>query len=518
MAVVIALAISAACSRSPGSLSDPAPAPEPRSGRILELPGAYHRGSIAVSTDGKRFAFVETTPEGERVVADGYTGPSYGRCARPRFAPKSNALFYWAANAVDEVVKVVLVTPKAIVPTDVREPGALAFSPDGARWAMLGSMNEEVPNRGGGDQSSEPADAEPRERAIVLVDGSEFGRSASASFPSFSPDRKHVAFVYEDDDHGGAVIVDGKRQRPIGSVEGVCGPSVNSATSGYFSILSARYVSDGRLLVVARDRDGFTVDLGDERLASYPRSAREGGGAFVIAPSEECRVLPAIGPRSFRVAEQAPVAAWWERIAGEEEQWRVVRNGKPVDDVLCDAPWEDEPPQLSSDGTAVAYACVMHQTSAPDQVTVVTPGGQRHGPYSGIWGISFSDDAKGVTWGASSGIGDRAWSIVVDGAPLVERFQSVFRPRFTPDGTRVVWEAQRSARGRSVARRRPTSGGELRRGILGTGFPHTRSRCVDRSKRAARRARRRGNALSMVARTVRRRAARRRNVCRRALR
>ncbi len=170
----------------------------------------------------------------------------------------------------------------------------------------------------------------------------------------------------------------------------------------------------------------------------------------MIALSEECRVRPALAPRSFRLADAAPVAAWWERVAGDPERWRVVLNGKPADDVLCDSIWQDEPPQISTDGRVTAYACVMHREAALDEVFVVTPGGRRHGPYHAIWGISFSDDDKRVTWGAASEAADRAWSVYADGEPVVEGFPAVFRPRFTPDGEDVVWEAQRSRRGRSV--------------------------------------------------------------------
>ncbi len=426
---IILAAICAACSRSP----------DPGNRLVTTLPETFHRGSLVISADGKRYAYVDSAPAGERVVASGYVGPLHPRCGRPRFAPKTNALFYWAADYVEGVPKVFFVTPETVVPMESSEPGALVFSPDGTRWAMLESANGATGDGG-----------ESEAGAVVYVDGSEIGRWAHASLPSFSPDGKHVAFVYEDADRNGAVMVDGERLRPIDALDGPCAAALDSATGSYVSVLSARYVTDGRLLVVGRDRDEFTVDLDGERLASYPNTEREGGSGFVIALSEECRVRPAIAPRSFRLAEAAPVAAWWERVAGDQEHWRVVLNGKPVDEVLCDDVWEDEPPQISVDGRATAYACIMHHQASFDDIFVVTPGGRRHGPYRAIWGISFSDDAKRVTWGASNGDADRAWSIFVDGEPLVARFQAVFRPRFTPDGKRVVWEAQRSRRGRSL--------------------------------------------------------------------
>ncbi len=101
------------------------------------------------------------------------------------------------------------------------------------------------------------------DRAIVLPD-------------RLSPDGKHVAFVYEDGDRHGALIVDGERKRAMDPLEGPCAAALDSAAGNYVSVLSARYLSDGSLLVVARDRDGFTVDLDGKRLASYPNTEREG--------------------------------------------------------------------------------------------------------------------------------------------------------------------------------------------------------------------------------------------------
>ena len=435
VAALLALAVvTAACTRSP----------DPGARRLLDLPETLHGGTVAIAEDGKTWAFVETTPAGERIVARGFTGPLHARVARPQFAPRTNALYYWAKDPVGEDEHIVFAMPDGrTVPTDLSEPGPLVFSADGSRVAAAAIRRDTVPGETG-------SDGRPviRERVVMLVDGVEIGRWARTSQPSFSPDGKHVAFVHEDEDGRGAVVVDGEVRHEIAPVEGTCATAVMSTARTLHSVLTARWLPDGKLLALGRDRDGFSVYLDDERVASYPTTQHEGGSAFVVALDDQCRVRPAIAPRSFRVAEKAPVAAWWERIAGNAERWRVVRNGAPVDDVLCDAPWEGEPPQLSADGRQCAYACVTLHGPTSREVAVITPGGKRHGPYAGIWGISFDDDGEHVTWGASNGAPQRAWSIYADGVPVVERAQAVFRPRFTPDGSRVVWEAQRSPRGR----------------------------------------------------------------------
>ena len=385
-------------------------------------------------------------PEGERVITRRGPGVRHAHIARPRFAPKSNKLIYWAKDpTADGGDRIFIVTPDGALATDIAEPGPLTFSEDGSRWGTTSPVRAVIP----GEFDEEGA---PRFRTIatVIIDGVNMGHWARASVPQFSADGKHAAYLYEDADGRGAVLVDGVRRWPIAALEGPCAPSAVTDNGTVFSLLSTRYLTNGKLLALVRHADGFTLYLDDERLASYPTTALEGGAGFVVAPTEECRTSSAIAPRSFRTAEHGPAAAWWERVPGPAAQWHVVRNGVAVDDVVCSRPWADEPPQISSDGRAVAYGCVMEHSDKPDTVDVVTPGGQRHGPYHAIWGVSFSDDATRVAWGASDGSAKRAWSIIVDGEPVVQGFPTVYRPRFTPDGKHVVWQAQRSSNGRSV--------------------------------------------------------------------
>ena len=432
LALVAILAGLAACTRSP----------DPGNRLVARLPALFVRGAYAVSEDGRAYAYVDSTSDGERVVTRGRRGPAFNHAVRPRFAPQSHALYYWAVTSPN--VGLTLVGPTRQTATNYAAPVPLALAPGGTRWATVG-VDAQI---GAGDSPLGDV-AATAERATVIIDGREVGLYARASLPSFSPDAKHVAFAFEDRNGVGGIRVDGEVRREIAPLEGICKPSIIS-TDDPISTMSARYLPGGKLLEVARDRDAVAVYLDGERLASYPRTAREGGAGLVVAPSEDCRVLPALAPRSFRVAERAPVAAWWERVAGDQERWRVVRNGQPVDDVLCDAPWEDEPPQLTLDGTQVAYGCVTERGGGPIEVSVVTPGGERHGPYSAIWGVSFSDDGRRVGWGAWNGARDRGWSIVVDGHTFVDGYRAVYRPRFTPDGRQVVWAGQRVHAGAGV--------------------------------------------------------------------
>jgi hypothetical protein len=170
-----------------------------------------------------------------------------------------------------------------------------------------------------------------------------------------------------------------------------------------------------------------------ERLASYPASVIGAQGVQVLG-GEECRIAAAIVPTSFARASKAPVAAWWERLAGTEERWRAVRDGRPVDEHVCTRFWATHPPELSPDGRRVAYACAVGSD------VFLIADGVRHGPYADVWGIAWSEDGRHFLYGASDGGPERAWAIYVDGVNRLPRRELVWRPRF---GTVLAWQAQR---------------------------------------------------------------------------
>jgi hypothetical protein len=153
----------------------------------------------------------------------------------------------------------------------------------------------------------------------------------------------------------------------------------------------------------------------------------------------------AIVPESVVVAEKAPVAVWWERLAAPTEQWRVVRDGAPVDGLVCGRFWRDQPPALSPDGRHVAYPCFTKDVFGRNEGYVVLDG-RRFGPYRNVWGIRLSDDGEHVAYGAADDHPTRPWSFHVDARRLRLRFDEVWRPRLSPDGDRLAWAARRGDR------------------------------------------------------------------------
>ena len=143
------------------------------------------------------------------------------------------------------------------------------------------------------------------------------------------------------------------------------------------------------------------------------------------------------------VAENAPVAAWWERPSGKGALWRVVVNGKPADSVESPKFWSSKPPVLSSDGKHIAYAAIPAPFDAKGLSAYVVIDGVKQGPYSNIWGIRFTDDGKHLAYAASDGTDGDAWTYFLDGKPYGKKVGSVYPPVFSANGRHIAWEAER---------------------------------------------------------------------------
>jgi hypothetical protein len=150
---------------------------------------------------------------------------------------------------------------------------------------------------------------------------------------------------------------------------------------------------------------------------------------------------------SFTAAAKAPVAAWWERLAGAEERWRVVIDGKPVDDVVCSQAWQRQPPELSPDGRHVAYVCPVRE---PVERVFVVADGRRYGPYWDAWAYVWSDDGAHLAYGAAEESPGSAWRYYVDGEARSAAVSSVWRPRLEPGTGRLAWEMKQHDRARGT--------------------------------------------------------------------
>ena len=79
---------------------------------LAKLPATYRKGSVAVSDDGTRCAFVVQASDGQQVVTGSTAGPVFKECSTPRFAPKSDRLL-WLSLSWARYVACLTLTPIA---------------------------------------------------------------------------------------------------------------------------------------------------------------------------------------------------------------------------------------------------------------------------------------------------------------------------------------------------------------------------------------------------------------------
>jgi hypothetical protein len=396
--------------------------------RLVRLPAEYIPQSAVISEDGGAWAFVQRAAGGEHVVTAAGAGPVHDQCVGLVFAPKSRRLFHWTRDGAGEATRIAIVADGAPIATDFIASGQLGFSADGTRWFAAGAAPGPAPNTVGD--------------ITLFVDGAAITREADVSLPSFSADGAHVAYLTATDRRR-TLVVDGAARRTFEPPTALCGAGALSTAPHPDLPLRhvVKYLADGSLLVVTRDPDGWGIYRDDGRLASYPVSV-------VDHAPEECATAASFAPRSLRTAERAPVAVWWERAAGKQAGWRVVRNGEPVDDLTCTETWKQHPPEPSADGTRVVYPC-LRITNGVAEVSVVA-GTARYGPYGSVWGIAPSKNDAHVAYGAQTNSFTRPWVIEVDGERRAGPFASVWRPRVSDDGSVVAWEATLERDGRGV--------------------------------------------------------------------
>jgi len=397
---------------------------------LTVLPPGYVTGSFMVSRDGNAYAFIEDRDGGQRVVASSGTGPVYAKCSRLSFT-KTNRLFYWGRETpgAGAEARFTLVADGKPFPTEFIAAGEVVFSEDGARWLAVGAG----PPRAIGELGE----------ISLLVEGVETTRQRDMSVPTFSPDGQHIAYLAKIDDRV-RLFIDGIERQGFEAPSAECGVSAVAAAPHPDVPLRhvVRYLNDGTLLVMTRDADGWGVYRDGLRIASYP-------AANLDRADPNCASAAVLAPRSLSKAERAPVAFWWERVAGDADLWRVVRDARPVDATTCSEPWRHQPPEASADGRRVVYACSESQKEGGANVTLLK-GADRYGPYQDVWGIAPTKDGAHVAYGASSRELSRPWSVYVDGTPIFAHVSSVWRPRVSDDGTTLAWEAKRDDESRGI--------------------------------------------------------------------
>ncbi|MDX2169131.1 MAG: hypothetical protein SF182_18830 [Deltaproteobacteria bacterium] len=393
---------------------------------LARLPATYIADTLGLTPDARAAVYAERSGDGARVVQRGQAGPTFRAVSAPRVAA-DGAAFYWAT----EPHGIALLAGTTRIATPIAQPGPFAFAAARRRWAAVGA---------------DPA-AAPDSTAVLWVDGRLVNRYPDLTLPVFSRDAAHYAYLGDAGSGLVGLFVDGKRIHLFEPPDVAASPVRRGPTpgTGMDEQYVVTYLSDGQLLLLTTDHEGWAVYRDDQRVASYNRNDAPPADGAPARWDEALRDASAILGGSLISASDAPVIAWWGRDPGLVTRWRVLRDGVPLPQA-CKQPAYDTPPALSADGRHAAYACTLSQPGQPEQVIVVHDD-RRYGPYPGVRGVALSPDGSRVAFATRVGAHD--WSYVVDGRRYPARFRATDTPRFSADGRHVAWVGQRLRDGRA---------------------------------------------------------------------
>jgi hypothetical protein len=449
LAAILASLLGFSCERAPAK-----PEVRAHSERLGALHKHYRARSLAVSLDLSRVAWIDHRADGCRVVVGRERGPKLAGCGNPRFSPDGTTVAYFAAEKVEKPPRIQLMVNGEKSPVEVGDEGVIAFAKTGGAWAAVAPAR---PEKAVEETAGEAADAgeAPKRSLVVFGPGGVLGEHHDTTTPSVSPDGKHVAYLAATAEGRQSLIVDGKvaKEFPAPSVEFL--PALKEARHGpnLEPEATARYLADGSLLVVALAENGWTVLHDDQVLASYAGIRLPPDSGFQVTGSPLLERAALLGG-SLVTAEAAPVACWWERLEGGTERWRVVCNGKPVDEQICDQPATGIPITVTPDGRATMYACQITgpvgADGQPDPKNLwVIAGDRKRGPHRFVWGLTLTPDARHYAFAAADSVDD-TWFYDVDGKRYDGPWQHAFPAAFSPDGSSVVWGASPDRDGRRV--------------------------------------------------------------------
>jgi hypothetical protein len=415
--------------------------------RLGALPKDRRPGTLAIDSDGRGWA-IKAGPEGRRrLMRNGVDGEVLPDVSEPILAPETGRLLFWRLPDEPNPTGLLLVDGDTMVPTPIARPGQVIFSENGLHWAVAGGI-------GLGDPFAIDADGKPippkRGPVVVLHDGREVGRHVDTSSPVLDRSGAHIAYLAREDDGKVRLIVDGKATPPYEMAPGTKPPTIGERVVGPVmdDWYSVRFLSDGSLLSVSDHVDGWAIRRDDRVLATYAWATEAHPAGIQPTTPEGLAGRAAFIPSSIRVAKDVPVALWWERPPGDVVQWRVMRDGQPVDTQLCPRSWERERPAVTDDGRHVAYVCVEPEPAqegdlVPREKMWVVHDGKRLGPYPLVWGVTLSPDGQHVVYSVSDGGSPQPrWRYHRDGVPFGPEFLETWPARFGPDGTHLAYEAR----------------------------------------------------------------------------
>lgn len=397
--------------------------------QLVRLPETARRTSVTIGSDGFHFAYVDRTTAGHRVIFSGGADPEFEEVGSPSLLRETFTRVYWAADRRWGENQYLIVENGRHIETGCMHPSRFWFSRNGRRWATVCTLGKGE----GGNIVAGPT--------AVFSNGQLVATYRDVSVPTLSADGAHVAFVAERDDGKHVVVVDGKEQRVLEPPPADKATPALRLTSRPPGLLQFRvvYLIDGSLVTLVYDRDGWAVYRNDQRLASFSHAWTLDGEYSVSF--DQFRTAPTILVGSLTGADEAPVVAWWEKVPGEEARWRVAHNGVPRARA-CEHYWEHTPPLLADDGKHIAYPCWRGVPVSRDTLLDVVADDQQWGPYYGVWGLAFSADGRRLAYAATEDPERQQWRYFINGQPFPLAYAEAWRPRFSPDGHHLAWEAQ----------------------------------------------------------------------------
>mgnify|MGYP005836506797 CR=1 FL=1 len=402
---------------------------------LLHLPDTARRATLAIGSDGYTFAYVERTTAGQRIVHSGGIDREYEEVSNPVLLRETQRRLYWAIDRELGENDLLIIDDGRPIRTGLGRPNPFVISRNGTRWATAGNLSRDLPGR------------ITTGKAAVYSNGELLGVYEDVSVPAISSDGRHVAFVGERADGSHVLVVDGKEERvferpPADKASPPVRMSDRAPGLGQFKL---SYLSDGSLVVLAYDADGWALYRNGTRLASFAHVLSLGGQ--VAVSFDPFRTAPTILANSLSSADNAPVLSWWEKVPGEEAKWRVVRDGQ-AEPFVCSHYWEFMPPMLSDDGRHVAYPCYRDLPVAPEVLADFVTDSTRWGPFYSVWGVAFSPAGDRVAYAASLEPRGKWWYFI-GGQAFPTAYEEAWRPRFTLDGKHLAWEGR--WRGKVVA-------------------------------------------------------------------
>jgi Tol biopolymer transport system component len=243
----------------------------------------------------------------------------------------------------------------------------------------------------------------------------------AAAFPAWSPDGTRLAFVHRPALEGGLVLA-------TANADGSDVRTVLPADGAYLNVRAPAWSPDGDEIAFIRGRGGVTGELWIVPAAGGVPRRLSNDPAAVFSDDP---VFSADGGGVVHSSNRG----------GATNIWLTPRDGDaPIR--ITTGPGPDETPSIARDGALVfgssrwRNVLMTHDLSTGTDATLLT-----HSRF--LWAPAFSPDGREIAF--SQGEVDGSWHIWIastGGGParrLTSGEQGEIYPRFTPDGTHVVF-------------------------------------------------------------------------------